>query len=130
MTQLDFEATCWRCRAPLKCDSLVFIHRNCMIHTFSVLVNNILSESLSKRRLFNLDLNFLWLCPTMHHIIRYRITERGLCDCVIFPQNGTKCLTGLGLNEKILGLRCCAFVVGSGCGRKWSFVHVYWLHMD
>lgn len=85
VTQLDFEATCWRCRATLKCDSLVFIHRNCMTHTFSVLVNNILSESLPKRRLFNLDLNFLWLCPTMHHIIRYRITEEGLCDCVIFP---------------------------------------------
>lgn len=88
-----------------------------MTHTFSVLVNNILSESLSKRRLFNLDLNFLWLCPTMHHIIRYRITEEGLCDCVIFPQNGTKCLSLLGLNEKILGLRNCDFVVGSGCGR-------------
>lgn len=93
VTQLDFEATCWRCRATWKCDSLVFIHRNCMTHTFSVLVNNILSESLPKRRLFNLDLNFLWLCPTMHHIIRYRITEEGLCDCVIFPQNGTKCLS-------------------------------------
>lgn len=89
-----------------------------MTHTFSVLVNNILSESLSKRRLFNLDLNFLWLCPTMHHIIRYRITEEGLCDCVIFPQNGTKVsFTGLGLNEKILGMRSCDFVVGSGCGR-------------